>query len=464
MDYDILILGGGIIGCAVAYELSKYSLNIALIEKDYDIADDVSLVNAAIVYDGLECEDTLMAKLEFMGNGMFDELTEKFNIPFKRSGSLVIADSDEGVKKLEDMYNRAKERGIEYVELLENDKVYEMEPNLSCKVKKALYSRNTGIVAPYDLAISYGEIAFDNGVNFRLEEEVLDIQKISRGVKVITNKNKFTCKVVINTTPGSYFSIDGDKGGSSEDTSHINYLLLNKGFKGELSNIVFSLKDNSERVYAYTTPNGNTVAVANMKGLMNFEDTFGKITSLLNGVNYGEIDSFYQAPFNDDVMIIDDSYMNKGYVRVMGKHYGQVTMTPYIARMLCETVVNNLNCKPKRDFNDRRREIFKFRDLTDEERSKVIKIDNKYGKMICLCQHVTEGEIVDCIRRPLGARTIEGIKRRTGVTLGSCKGAYCMNKIASILARETNKQMTEIVKDSKNSKIVASRIKEFDDI
>ena len=198
MDYDVLILGGGIIGCAVAYELSKYSLNIALIEKDYDIADDVALVNSSIVYDGVECEDTLMAKLEMMGNEMFEEISRKIDVPFKRCGSLMIAESKDDEDKLQKIYERSVKRGIKNIHLLDSKQVYELEPNLNISVSKALYSENTGIVCPYDLAIAYGEIAFDNGVKFRLEEEVIDIQKITKGFRVITNKNKFTCKKILS--------------------------------------------------------------------------------------------------------------------------------------------------------------------------------------------------------------------------------------------------------------------------
>jgi NAD(P)H-nitrite reductase large subunit len=137
-------------------------------------------------------------------------------------------------------------------------------------------------------------------------------------------------------------------------------------------------------------------------------------------------------------------------------------MTPAIAKMVCETVVSNLNSMVKKDFIDKRREVYRFRDLSNEEIDKVIKVDKRYGNIICKCQKISEGEIIDAIRRPLGARTLEGIKRRTGATYGECRGSGCLNKIIKILARETNKKVTEIVKDSKNSVIIGARIKEFD--
>lgn len=464
MDYDVLILGGGIIGCAVAYELSKYSLNIALIEKDYDIADDVALINTALVYDGVECEDPFMSKLEMLGNSMFDEITSRFNIPFRRCDSLMIAEGDISVMDLERSYTRAKSNGIVDIELLDNNSVYELEPNLNTRVKKALFSKNTGIVSPYDLAIAYGEVAFDNGVNFRLEEEVIDIQRLSRGVKVVTNKNRFTCKMVVNTTPGENYSFDVEKRSGAVENSCLSYLLLEKNFEGNFFNPVISLKENGDKIYSFQTLQGNTIVSVNSSKYLDAEETIKNASNLIAGITSENIDGFYQSPYNKDNIIVDDSYISKGYISIKGNHYGQVTMTPAIAKMVCETIISNFNCKLKKDFIDKRREMFRFKDLSREEQNNLIAVDKRYAKVVCLCQQVTEGEIVDCIRRPLGARTVEGVKRRTGVALGSCQGSHCLSRIVSILARETNKQPTEIVMDSKNSNMLACRIKEFDGI
>lgn len=177
MDYDVLILGGGLVGCAAAYELSKYSLNIALIERDYDIADDLSQVNAAMIYDGSECTDTLMAKLENKGNEIIEQISSQFKVPFKKCGSLVIAQDKKEEEEILKTYENSVNRGIKNIYLLDSDEVYKLEQNLNIAVKKAIYSKNTGVICPYDLAISYAEIAFDNGVNFKLEEEVVEDRK-----------------------------------------------------------------------------------------------------------------------------------------------------------------------------------------------------------------------------------------------------------------------------------------------
>lgn len=463
MDYDVLILGGGIIGCAVAYELSRYNLNIALIEKDYDIADDVALVNAAIVYDGIECRDGFMGKLESMGNRLFDEITSKFNVPFKRTGSLTIAEDETSEKIIEAMYARSKELGVDNVEIIDKNEVYKLEPNLTTNIRKALYSKNTGVVCPYDLAIAYGEIAFDNGVNFRFEEEVLDIQKISKGLKVTTNKNKFTCKVVVNTIPGDSYTIDNERMYSEQNKKNLSYVVLENKYEDYFSKVVFSLKDN-KRTYAIPTLNENTVAAVISDENLDFNNTINEISNIICDINSKSVRNLYHTQLYKDTIIVDDSDISKGYIKVVGRHYAQVTVTPFIAKMICESITSNLKCKFKKDFIDKRRDFYRIKDLSKEEINEIIKLDSKYGKMVCLCNEITEGEIVDSIRRPLGARTVEGIKRRTGATFGSCQGAHCISKIMSILAKETDKRLTDIVKDSKTSKMLVGRIKEFEDM
>lgn len=464
MDYDVLVLGGGIIGCAVAYELSKYNLNIALIEKDYDIADDVALVNTDIVYNGLECEDGLMGKLEMMGNGMFEDITSKFNVPFKRIGALTIAEDEKSLDIIEQMYIRAKKMGLDDVTMMDRNEVYKLEPNLTTSVKGALYSKDIGIVCPYDLAIAYAEIAFDNGANFRLEEEVLDIQKSSKGLKVTTNKNKFTCKVVVNTTPSDKYTIDNERINIKENEKHLSYLLLENGYKDYFSRAIFSIRDGRNNLYSTPTIYNSIVAAVVSDKAMDFDSTLNNVSGLIGNINSEDISNLYQGISYNDSIIVDDSDIGKGYIKVIGRHYAQVTVTPSISKIICESIVSNLNCKLKKDFIDKRREFYKFKELNNEERDEIIKLDSRYGKMVCICNQVTEGEIVDSIRRPLGARTVEGIKRRTGVTFGSCQGAYCMSKIINILAREMDKKLTDIVKDSKTSKMIGARIKEFNEM
>ncbi|WP_123052585.1 FAD-dependent oxidoreductase [Clostridium sp. JN-1] len=463
MDYDVLILGGGVIGCAAAYELSKYSLNIALIEKDYDIADDVALFNSAIIYDGLECQNNIMSKLEASGNKLVRKMAKKFNVNLKDYNYMIITEDKKDEDKLIEMYNNAQSIGIDNVYLLSSDEVSKIEPALAGKVNMALYSKNTAVIEPYDLALAYGEIAFDNGVNFKLEEEVLDIQKISKGFRVVTNKNKFTCNMVLNTTPGKNYSI-GSLNKTNKNRSNQRYFLLNNNFKKTFNGIVAALEKNGNQVYITPTIGGNSGVYVKSDDDINYDEALNEILKFNSCIKGENINQFYEIPFYNDTLIIDDSFIENGYISVNGKSYAQVTVTPAIAKIVCEIIVNNFNCVLKKDFIDKRREFYKFRDLSNDDRKKIIKLNKSYGKIICYCNKITEGEIIDAIRRPLGARTLEGVKRRTGVTFGECMGTQCLSKIVKILAREMNKNMTDVVKKSKDSKLIAGRIKEFDDM
>ena len=470
MDYDILILGGGVIGCAVAYELSKYNFNIALIEKDYDIADDISFVNTSIVYDGSETSDDRMAKYEYIGNSIMEETCKKFNVPFKKIGALRVVNDDNGVKKLTEIYERAKKRGISGVHLIDDKDVYDMEPNIKPNIKKGLYAENIAIVAPYDLAIAYAEVAFDNGVIFRLEEEVLNIQNLVKGFKVTTNKNKFSCKVVINTIPHEIYIRENGKvedkelKGKNTHFKNMSYLLVDDNYKNKLNKIVIETFDKD--TFVLSSPTTTTGALIGIKSTekTSLYDNLLYANNLLKDLNHNNINNLFRESYNKDSMVIDETEIDKGYIRVTGTHYGKITIAPSIAKKLCNTIVNNLNCTLKKNFIDKRREVYKLRELDNKEANEIIALDKRYGKIICVCNQISEGEIVDAIRRPLGARTVEGVKRRTGSGFGNCHGSYCLEKIVNILARELDKKVTEIVDDSKNSKIISSRIKEFKNV
>lgn len=470
MDYDVLVLGGGIIGCAVAYELSKYNLNIAVIEKEFDIADDISFVNTSIVYDGSETSNNVMAGLEYIGNILMEDLCEKFNVPFRRIGSLRVVNDDNGVIKLKEMYERAIRRGIDGVYLIDPDEVYEIEPNINTEVKKGLYSQNVAIVAPYDLAIAYAEVAFDNGVNFRLEEEVLTIQNVTKGFRVVTNKNKFSCKVVINTIANEIYI--NEKGVVEEKDSedginsfkNMSYILLDDNYENKLQRIVTKTFDKDTFVVSTPVLNGGSLIGIKSIEKTSLDDNLQYASKLLKRLNKSNINNLFRESYDKDSIVVDDQKIDKGYISVIGTHYGKVTLAPAIAKMLCDTISSNLNCRLKKNFIDKRREFYRFREMDRNEINEVIKLDKRYGKIVCMCNNVSEGEIVDSIRRPLGARTVKGVKRRTGAGFGNCHGAYCNEKIIQILSRELDRKFTDIVDDSKNSNVISGRIKEFKDI
>ena len=437
MDYDVLVLGGGIIGCAAAYELSKYNLNIAVIEKEYDIADDISFVNTAIVYDGSETSNNVMSGLEYIGNILLEDLCSRFNVPFKRIGALRVVNDENGVLKLKEMYDRTVKRGIDGICLINGDEVKKIEPNINTDIKKGLYSKNVAIVAPYDLAIAYAEVASENGVNFRLEEIYINEKGVVK-----------------------------EKNSEAEEDSfkNMSYILVDSKYKNKLNNVVTQTFDKDTFVVSTPVINGGSLIGVKSIEKTSLEDNLSYVGVMLKDLNKSIINNLFRESYDKDSIVVDDSEIDKGYISIIGTHYGKITLAPALAKMICDTLTNNLNCTLKKNFIDKRRDFYRLRQMNREELNEAIKVDGRYGKIICNCNNVSEGEIVDCIRRPLGARTVKGVKRRTGAGFGNCHGSYCNEKIISILARELDKKITDIVDDSKNSKIIYSRIKEFKDI
>lgn len=464
MDYDVLILGGGIIGCAIAYELSKYNLNIALIEKDYDIVNELSVNNTAVIYDGSESNDEVMAGLENRGMDLIKEHCKKFNIVYNRIGALRIAADESRYNIIDDMYKKAKERKIQGLHLIEDTAIYDIEPNLKIQANKALYSENIAVIPPYNLATSYAEVAADNGVNFRLEEEVIDIKTISKGFKITTNRNKFTCKFVINTIPNESFNeVYGDNYQKVKNKS-IKYISLNEKLDITMNSVV--INDIAEDEFVINIPmllKGNLIAVSSNKSL-SLEDEIRLAQNIFPEIKKELINNIFSEIYSKNNMNIDDSNIQDGYIKVVGNHYAKITIAPVIAKEIEEKLKANMNIIKKRDYIDRKREVFVFRNMSKEQRNKIIALDKRYGNIICSCNNISEGEIVDSIRRPLGARTLEGVKRRTGIGRGSCNGSSCNIKIMKILAREMNKNLLDIVDDSMESKILVGRIKEFNEI
>lgn len=468
MDYDVLILGGGIIGCAVAYELSKYNINIALIEKDYDVANDIAFVNTAVVYDGSEASDDTMSFLEKEGSKLIEEHCKKFNVEYRKIGALRISSSDLADSRINRMYERAKERGISGVHIITESDIYDIEPNLKVKTSKALYSENTAVISPYNLAVSYAEVAADNGVNFRLEEKVIDIRKISKGFKVTTNKNKFTCKFVVNTIPNEIYN-DTDEDIMAENQNEIiskkmNYILFNEKSDNYMNNIVTrDLDENAFIINIPTSSNGNLIGIKGYDSI-NIDEGLNLCEKIIQNIHKDCVTNIFTETYSKDNVFIDETKLEDGYIKVRGSHYAKITIAPAIAYKIEETLKTSMNIAKKRDYIDKKRDIYIFRNLTKEQKNEIISLDNRYGRIVCSCNNITEGEIVDCIRRPLGARTVEGVKRRTGIGLGSCNGAYCSMKIIKILAREMGKSVLNIVDDSMNSKVLVGRIKEFKEI
>lgn len=455
MDYDILILGGGILGCSIAYELSKYNLNVALIEKKNDIVDDISFGNTSIIYDGSESVDDTTALLEKEGSQLIIQDCSKFNVKVKKIGSLRISKDNEDISKIEEMLKLSIKRNIDGVSLLKEDEI----SLKSIGAHNALYSENIYEINPYDLALAYGEVASDNGVIFRFQEEVINIEELTKGFKVTTTKNKFTCKIVINTILNK---VNNRNNHFTKEGKNITYLLVNNTDKN-IRNLIIKDLDNDEFVFCMPNFMGGSIMGIKSYNSLTIEEVLGYCKYIIPDMKSEDIITTYKEDKHSS-MIIDFADIEQGYISVTGNHYSKITLAPAISKIIIETLSQKIKINNKKGFNDKRRDIYRFRDMNDKEKNELISVDKRYGNIVCLCNQITEGEIIDSIRRPLGARTLEGIKKRTGARIGNCFGSYCDRKIIKILSKEMDLKPNDINYDSKKSKVWACRIKEFDDV
>jgi Predicted dehydrogenase len=475
--FDVTIIGTGIVGCAIARELSKYKLSICVVDKDTDVANGTTKANSAIVHAGFDAKTgSLKGKLNAIGNAMFDKLSEDLDFHFKRIGSLVLCFDGKDINKLHELKEQGIKNGVPKLEILDRDKLSEMEPNISKDVVAALYAPTGGIVCPYEMTIALAENAHTNGVEFNFEREVTNIEKVENSYAIKTNKGDIETKIVINAA--GLFA-DEINNMISKNEIHImprkgEYCLFDKSVGNMISKTIFQLPNKMGKgVLVTPTVDGNLLIGPNAMEVEDKNDlttTTEGIDEILSKASLSikqvpvrqVITSFsgLRAHSTNNDFIIGEQIDAENFINAAGIESPGLSSAPAIAEMIRDIVVDKLQPKKNDKFNPIRKGIPKFREMNNEERKGLIAKDSRYGKMICRCETVTEGEIINAIRRPLGAKTLDGIKRRTRAGMGRCQSGFCAPKIVEILARELNLKPTEVTKFGGNSNILVGKDKE----
>ena len=486
LKYDIIIIGAGVSGCAVARELSRYDLKICVLDKESDVCEGTSKANSGIVHAGHDAKpDTLKAKLNVQGNLMMEEMAKKLDFPFKRNGSLVVCQNKEELSKLEELKARGKENGVEGLRILTREEALELEPALADSVYAALYAPTGGIVCPFLMNIAYAENAAINGVKFQFGTCVQDIQRCHQvsGFEVITNQGTLYSKYVINAA-GVY--ADEIHNMVSEKKLHITprrgeYCLLDKNTGTLVSHTIFQVPGKMGKgVLVTPTIHGNLMIGPTADDVPDKEDdatTRAGLDKVLNdsaksvkGIPTRQvITSFAGLRAHEDGgdFLIEELDDVPGFIDVAGIESPGLTSAPAIGAYVCEIVKkmvekaeNQIELKEKENFIETRKGIVHFAELSLEEKKKLIRKDPAYGQVICRCETVTEGEILDAIRRPLGARTLDGVKRRVRAGMGRCQGGFCTPRIMEILSRECGIPLEEICKNNPDSRIIVGTNKD----
>jgi len=451
MMYDVIIIGGGVTGCAAAAELAKYQLDVCLVEKESDVCEGTSKANSAIVHAGFDAEpDTLKAKLNVRGNAMIAELSDKLDFAFKNNGAMVLCFEEERLTDLKNLREKGEKNGVAGLEILSGDEARAREPRLSKEVKYALYAPTSGIVCPFEMTLAFAENAYANGVEFRLSTEVTAIEKNSEGWKVTTDKGEILGRYIFNCAgvyadkiaemanagdfriiprKGEYMLMDKDAG---ETVSHTIFQLPTKMGKGVLvtptvhGNLLVgpTAEDIDDKENTSTTAGG--FAEIRAKSALSVEGLpFGKVITGFTGLRaVGDTNDF----------IINEGA--EGFFNAAGIESPGLTSAPAIAEMLREMLSKKTDLTPKTDHIDTREGVVHFAELSREEQNALIAKDPTYGNIVCRCETITEGEIRDAINRPLGAVTLDGVKRRTRAGMGRCQAGFCSPKTILLLAEK----------------------------
>lgn len=476
--YDVAIIGAGVIGSAIARELSKYQVSACVIEREEDVCCGTSKANSAIIHAGYDATPgTLKAKLNVEGNRMMDELSTALDFPFTRDGSLVVCTKEQDASLLDELVEKGKKNGVPGLRILLRDELLTMEPNIADDVTCALFAPTGGIVCPFHFTIALAENAVVNGVEFKLNTQVEKVQHVDDHYLITTPSESIESRVIINAA-GVY--ADELNNMVSEHKLHITarkgeYCLLDKSAGNHVSHTIFQLPSKMGKgVLVTPTVHGNllvgptAIDVENKEGV---NTTSAGLNSL--GVTASQsikdipmrqvITSFAGLRAHEDSgdFVIGEAEDAPGFINVAGIESPGLSSAPAIGVMVANIAAKNLALELKYDFIGTRKGILRPDTLSLEERNELIRSNPAYGNIICRCEMITEGEILDAIHRPLGARSLDAAKRRTRAGMGRCQAGFCSPKTMEILEREVPMSMFDITKSGKGSEIVRGHNKQL---
>ena len=475
-SFDIIIIGAGVTGCATARDLSRFEAKILVLEKDEDVCCGTSKANSGIIHAGYDAKPgSLKAKMNVRGNELMTGLAEELDIPFKRIGSLVVCTDESQREGIEDLYAQGIANGVQDLKILSGEEVRLIEPNISDDVICALYAPSAGIICPFRLNIALAECAEQNGVEFRFNTLVKDISSSDEGFTLNTSQGVFNSKVLINAA-GCH--ADEFHNQVSSEKIHItprrgDYILLDRSCDGFVRHVVFPQPTKMGKGILVTpTVHGNVLIGPTAIDTDNKDEaplTADGISKVIEGAAKNlrntpvrqVITGFSGLRAHEDggEFILGETKDCPGFFDCAGIESPGLTACPAIGEYMAGLVSEKLELRNKDSWNGICHDIRKPFELPSEEREKLIRDFPEYGRIICRCETITEGEIIDSIRRPLGARSLDGVKRRTRAGMGRCQGGFCSPRVMEIISRETGIPLDNVTKSGGDSRILNGRTK-----
>ena len=466
---DIVIIGAGVSGCAIAREVSRYKADVLVLEREEDVCCGTSKANSAIVHAGYDAANgSLMAKLNVEGSRLMPALSKELDFPYENNGSLVVMVSEDDRPALNKLYENGVANGVEGLRIVERDELVRMEPNISDQAVAALYAPTGAIVCPFGLTFALAENAARNGVRFQFDTEVTGIGKTDGGWKLSTTRGDVEAKVVVNAA-GVY--ADKLHNMVSEDAMTItprrgDYFLLDHSAQGHVSHTIFQLPGKfGKGVLVAPTVHGNIIVgptaidIEDKEGVATtqagLDEVRAKCGLAVKDVPLRQtITSFagLRAPEARHEFFIGE--VQPGFVDCAGIESPGLSSAPAIGVMVSGIVRDILKLEENPNFEAKRKGILDPKGLDAEAHAALIRENPAYGTVICRCETVTEGEIVDAIRRVPGARSVDGVKRRVRAGMGRCQGGFCSPRVMEILARELGVDQSAITKAGAGSELI----------
>ena len=469
--YDVLIIGAGVSGAATARELSQYDARVCVVERFEDVCCGTSKANSAIVHAGYDAQPgTLMARLDVEGSYLIPQLARDLDFPYRNNGSLVLCMNEEDLPSLHALYERGKRNGVSALRLLSREEILAMEPHVRDDVVAGLEAATGGIVCPFGMNIAFAENAAENGVEFKFDTTVTGFERTREGWRVLTDRGPLEARMVVNAA-GVY--ADALHNMVCEKKIHItprrgDYYLLDRTTGGYVQHTIFQLPGKyGKGVLVAPTVHGNTIVgptaidIEDKDGVnttaAGLEEVMRKAANIVKEAPLRQvITSFAGLRAHEDghEFIIGEADGAPGFIDCAGIESPGLSSSPAIGRMVADIVRDRLLLHRKAHYKATRKGILNPASLPFAERQELIRREPAYGRVICRCESISEGEILDAIHRPLGAKSLDGVKRRVRAGMGRCQGGFCSPRVMEILSRELNIPMSEITKSGGKSRLI----------
>ncbi len=465
MDYQIIIIGAGVVGCSIARKLSRFDLNIMVVDKQSDAAQGASARNSGVIHSGIQVQSgSLKSQLNIKGAKLFPQLCSDLGVAYRRVGKLIVAQESNELAALDKMYKAGINAGISQVSLLTHKELQNKEKHINGIA--ALYSASEAIISPYELTIALAENAISNGVTFRLNQEVIKIDRLKKGYKLYTPNNSYTCQYIINSS-GIWADKISRLAGICDYRIYPcrgEYWVTDKRLADAISSMVYPAPQKGAGglgIHLTPTISGNILlgpSALYISGREDYRTTKRTLNRLYNEARqflplisrddliacYAGIRAKLQPPntYTTADFIIKEEEKAPNFINLVGIESPGLSAAPAIALYVANIIAKKIKLIPKDKFNPYRKAKKCFQELSLSEKAELIKNDPLSGDIICRCEQVTLREVLQALDNPLGANSISAIKYRTRAAMGRCQGGYCLCRLADIIQKQHKGEIT----------------------